>query len=282
MDDFASTDAAVWVEHQMNMAAGDAVETITNNDNLHIAATFDNGAAVDEYCYYERNITNISSSTYTKYLLRYRTSAASAAAQAKAVLIFTSGTQTILDLNYSTSWKLASGTITSGKTVDKIQLWADDDGVDGSFWVEYDYIMLYKDNFTLPNTAYGYDIDLLPREAIIAIPSKDTDATQNLGTQSIPIHISCDLDQETTTYPWKRADDTFNGEVFWDIWHNRSSEPFQWFNDGTRQFKVSIHPRFRWENRGNAAARRLDLELREYSLGDKSEETYLERFGIGL
>ena len=283
MDDFASTDPAVWVENLMNMAAGDAVETITNNDYLHISATFNNGAGVDEYCYYERDITNVAASTCGRYLLRYRTSAAAAAAKAKAILVFSdASTQTILAAGYSTSWNLASGTITVGKTVDKIQLYADDDGIDGTFWVEYDFILIYTGTFTLPNTAYGMNIDLAPREAVIGIPSKDTDTTQNLGTQSIPIMIGCDLDQETDDYSWKRANDTFDGQVFWDIFHNRSSEPWQWFNDGTRQFKVSVHSRFSWSKIGNATGRRLDLELREYSLGNKAEETYLERFGIGL
>jgi len=159
---------SAWTQYLNNMVAADAVPTISNGDWLEIKAVFDE-AATDEYVYYEKDISNISSDTYTRFLLRWKTSASSLGAKAKVILVFTSGSQTILDGSYSTSWQVTSGDITSGKTIDKIQVYADDDGTDGTFYVYYHFVLLHKDTFTLPNVAYGSDFNPSPRYAIVPI-----------------------------------------------------------------------------------------------------------------
>jgi len=257
---------------------------VVYGDQFRIIGTCD--AAADEYVYYEKDIPDILSNTYSKYLLRWRTGNSSAGLGAKAQIYFSDlTTQTILgDPNpeYSTTWQIASGTVTADKTIGSLRLWADDypnSVAAGESHVYYDFFLLYKAPFTLPNIAGGMNIDFPPREAILQPPGRDVNITQNLGTESAVVNIGCDLDQNT----WKRSGDTIDGQVFLDILHNRSSEPWQWLDTGSHQFKVSVHPTFRWLNNGDGSTSRLlDLVLKEYSLGDKSNETYLERYGIGL
>ena len=275
--DREGTDTNSWEvnENLNNMAGGDATLTVDNGDYFKIEAVFDGGAGVDEYCYYEFDMTNISSDVYTQYLIRWKTSDAANGAMAKVFLDFTAGDQTILTSSYSTDWTVSTGTITAGKTIDQIRLYADDDGTDGTFYVYYDFTLLFKNTFTLPNLAYGLDFDHPPKEVFPFIPSKATNPTQHLGTENAVVNIGCDLN----IGPWKRTAnpvDTVKAETFMDIWHNRSSEPWQWMNFGNRQFKVTTHPRF------NLSDNRLDLRCTEFSLGNKSEETYVERFGLNL
>lgn len=271
-------DTTSWTENRNNMLDGDATLSVENNDYFKIKAIFDDGAT-DEFCNYEYDFSNISSDTYTNFFVRYKTSVGADGAQAKVILVFTDGTQTILDESYSTSWTVASGDITSGKTIDKIQLYAEDEGDDGTFYVYYDFVLLYKNTFTFPNTAYGLDFTPPPRYALLQPPSKVTDTQQNLGSRSATVRIGCDLDQGD----WTRSGDYVDAEVFLDIAHNSSSEPWQWYDDGKRRFKVSLEdPVIRYLNNGSTTERRLELLLREYSLGDKSVETYVERFGLNL
>jgi len=274
-------DKTSWNVTRHSMDAAHTTIEVMSGDYFKIKGVFDEGAT-NEYSYYQYNMTNISSDIYTKFLCRYKTSELANGARAKIALVFTSGSQTVLDYCYSTTWDVVVTDITAGKTIDYIQFWVDDDGTDGTFYTYYDFALLHKGTFTLPNTAYGMNFAPAPRYAYLGIPSKVTDTTQNLGSESATVNIGCDLDQVTDTLTWKRTGDTIDGEVFLDIAHNSSSEPWQWLDTGSHQFKVTVDPKFDWSNLGGATGRRLDLLLREYSLADKSGETYAERFGIGL
>jgi len=273
-------------ETVVNMAVGDATPSTLHGDWLKIEAVFD-GGATDEYCYYEKDITNISSDTYKKFFVRYKTSESANGAQAKVVLVFTSGTQTILDSAYSTLFTVASGDITAGKTIDKIQFWADDDGTDGTFYVYYDFLLLCAGTFTFPNVGHGLEFTPPPRYAIIPIFSRVGDITQGGGSELATVRASCDLDVGT----WKRlvangysADDYIDAQVIDEISHNTYHEPWQWLDTGTgRQFKATLEtPVFRYMPSGNKTTHILDLLFREYRLSDASNESYVERFGLNL
>lgn len=252
--------------------------TAPNNDVLRVTGTCQSSG--DEYFYAERDITNISSDTYTKYLVRWRTSVASAGLGAQVVLIFTDGSQNIVGATnpeFSTLWTISTGTITAGKTIDKIRLYGNDypnSVASGAFWVDYDFVMLYKDNFTLPNVA-DFNFTPPPTYANIPIPGRVGNITQNLGSESATVQIGCDLD----IGDWTRAGDYINGEVFADIAHNTYSEPWQWLDTGTQQFKVTLEtpefPRL-------ASEQKLALLFREYRRSNASNETYVERFGLNL
>jgi len=259
----------------------DVSKTILHGDWFTIEGTPD--SAADEYVYYTGNLQSFDSDIYTKYLLRWKTSASGNALGARAKITFTSGEQWILGESapqFSTTFKVATGTITAGKTMTSLQVWADDypDSVaSGTSQVYFDFALLYPPVFTLPNVAGGMKLHLPPRKAFLAPPGRDVDITQHLGTKSAVVNISCDLDQGT----WKRSGDMIDGEVFLDILHTRW--PWQWLNTGSHQFKVTVEPTFRWVNNGDGSTSRLlDLVFTEYSLSDKSNETYAERFGIGL
>jgi len=266
----------------------------SDGDVFTITGTCD--AAADEWYYRKHDATDFSSTTYNKWMSRYKTSVGSNGLGAVLKVKYGDASyESLLGSNpvFSTDWTVATGTLTSGKTVDEILIYADDypDSIAaGAFSVYFDFIMFYKDAFTLPNVAGGMNIDFPPREAIIPIPGRDTNLKQHLGTEDALINIICDLDQSNATDDWKRPQgtltpktDNIHGEVFLEMLHERSSEPFQWLDTGSHQFKVTVHPKFRWVNNGDGSTSRLlDLVLKEYSLGSKADETYAERFGIGL
>jgi len=270
---------------------------VENRDYLKITGTCD--AAADEYVVYDYDLaTNISPSTYTKYLIRWKTSHSAAALGATANILFSDASRQHLinadDIpQFSTSWKVTAGTITDpggGATIDKVELNADDypdTTAAGASSVYYDFILLYKDDFTLPNTAFGLGFNPFPRNISLGIPSGITGAPQNLGGDDAEFTVGCDLDQGL----WTRAGDSYAGQVFDEISHNASApysgqlaaEPWQWLNtELNRQFKVTTHPIWSWDKIGDATGTRLDVTFKEYFLGNKAEETYLERFGIVL
>lgn len=279
----ASDPTTFYSENRQNMDPAHATPSTLYGDVLQIEAIFDDGAT-EEIVYYEKDITNISTNTYSKYLLRYKTSASSAGAHAQVMLDFTAGDQTILDDAYSTTWKIATGDITSGKTVDKIRFYADDDGTNGTFYVYYDFLLLHNGIFTLPNVAYDLEFRPPPRYASIPIPSRVGDITQNMGSESATVRMSCDLDIDNDTDDWKRPQGTLspktdydNGEVFKEIAHRSYTEPWQWLDTGTEQFKVTLEePVFRRMGTGHV----LDLLFREKRVSCGSNESYVERFGL--
>ena len=260
------------------------------NDYFELQGTCDD--AGDEYFYVEYDMTNISSDVYTKYLVRWKTSASSNGLGAQVVLIFTVGDQYIVGSvapEFSTDWTVSSGTITSGKTIDKIRLYANDEPntvTAGTYQVNYDFCLLHKDTFTFPNVAFGLDFTPPPRYATIPISSRVGDITQNLGSESATVRASCDLDIDNDTNDWKRPqgtltpkDDYVNGEVFMEIAHRSYTEPWQWLDTGKEQFKVTLeNPVFRRMGKGHI----LDLLFREKRVSDASNELYYERFGLNL
>lgn len=277
-------DDTSWGETVNNMTAANATLTVTYGDVFKITAVFDD-TALDEYCFYEYDITNITSTAYPKYLVRWKTSESSAGAKALIELVFTDSTVQNIPLGYSTEWTITNGTITSGKTIDQVRFYADDDGTDGTFYVYYDFLLLYKGAFPMPNTV-PVNLNFPPRYANIGIPVRVGDITQNLGSESAFAQVSCDLDIGT----WKRYDDStppicldyVHGEVFYDISHNSNTEPWQWLDTGSEQFKITLQTPVLRRRGGNESTHVLDLVFREYRLSDASNETYVERFGLNL
>lgn len=247
--------------------------TIDNDDYFKLDVTV-SGGNEETKVVNDANIGRLTTA-YPLILFRYKTSNSNIKAKIIAEFTGAEGTQEVLADSSSTSnrWTVGSETLDLGKTLDHIHVYADH----ATGTVRYDFILVCEGQFALPNVAYGMNMDLPPQEALIGIPGRDTNVTQNLGTESALINIGCDLDQGT----WKRSGDTIDGEVFLDMLHNRSGQPWQWLDTGSHQFKVTVHPKFSWENRGNVVGRRLDLILKEHSLGSKADEFYEERFGIG-
>lgn len=248
-----------------------AAIAVDNGDYFKITIS---ASAGNKIAYYVNNFTDLNSNTYKKIMFRYQTSDGNI--KAKILLRFVGGAteQVVLDETSSTTFVAGSVDVTSGQTIDKVRLYANQ----ATGWVKYDFVVIYEGDFTLPNIAHGMNIDFPPREDTLRQWNRDVDILASGGSESALINIGCDLDQGT----WKRTGDTIDGEVFLNILHSRSDEPWQWLDTGDHQFKVTVHPEFSWEKRGDTVGRRLDLILKEYSLGSKTDERYTERYGIGL
>jgi hypothetical protein len=216
---------------------------------------------------------SLSSSTYTKIRFRYKTLYDTTA---KVIIEFNDATtQTVLAETSSSTYTAVTATITSGKTIDHIHLYA----CDGAGGVFYDFIQIYADDFTFPNAV---DIRFNPssRNVNLGIPSAIGIGLQNLGADPATVELDCDLDVQYDEDAgdagcWKRSGDTDAGEVFLDVLHNQSSFPWNWLVWGNKAMRVTMD---------RAPQRNYDgtttLYLTEYRDIEGSEETYADRFGI--
>jgi len=276
----ATTEAlGTWTFNNTNLPG--ATLTVEHNDWFTIQGTLTTTA--DEYAYAEIDVANtVSTTLYPYYLLRYKTSASANGLAAKARIIYAGeppSSEWILTESFSTLFNLKTGMLTSGKIIDKIQLFADDYPNtlnSGTFSVSFDFFLICKEPFAIPNTMYGLNFTPPPKYAKIPIPSRVTDITQNLGSENATVHAICNLDRGN----WKRSGDILKGQVFIDIAHNTYQHPFQWLTTGQgHKFKVSLEePVFRYEDKRHI----LELLFTEYSRSSKSNESYVERFGLNL
>jgi hypothetical protein len=276
-DLYAATEAlGTWTFNNINLPG--ATATFSLDDILTIEGTLTSVA--DEYAYAQIDVANtVSTTVYPYFMVRYKTSAASNGLAAKVRVVYTDATSDYpLPSSFSTTWKVAKATLTTGKIIDQIRLIADDDPnsvASGTYDVYYDFFLVHAGTFTFPNTQYGSEFTPPPRYATIPIPSRVGDVTQNLGSESATWQASCNLDLGD----WKRASDYVNGEVFIDIAHNTFQHPFQWLDTGKEQFKATLEtPRFIEHSDSHT----LDLLFREYRRSSGSNESYVERFGLNL
>ena len=234
---------------------------------------------------------DLSSTIYTKIRFRYRTCYDTTAKVILGYSTYDSGETPVQNVadgdaclimaeTASTTWSIVTASIPTGKTVDHIILYA----CDGQGYAEYDWIEIYKDNFTFPNVV---DLRFTPssRNVNLGIPSGLVLGTQNLGANPARIELDLDLDMETTTYEWQRsASDRENVDVFLDIIHNQSVDvdwqylvwgrnpdtPFAW----RRGMRVVIDDIPVRNNYGTGT-----LNMHEYSESNM-DDTYRERWNI--
>lgn len=252
---------------------------VANDDIYDIEATASIGNHVGYYSYPDEggaNNLSLGSTTYTK--IRYRFKCGNANVKAKIVLVFSdASTQTILAETNSQVFLTGVVTITAGKTIDHIRLYCNT----ATGHVYYDFAMIYKGDFTIPNTKYGQSFIAPGRLATNEAPGALGDEIQNLGNKSAIVDMSCDLDIGT----WTRANDTMRGQVFLDIVHNSPTEPFQWLDlgDQVAQFKVLLDAP-EWQNNASEgeAASVLHIVFHEYRKAPANSETVNERFGLDL
>lgn len=245
-------DASSYVEHEDGCSA---TLTVLNGTVFRIGV---GSAAGNKIVYYEYDLADISSTIYGKFLVRYKTSSSSI--KAKVVLVFTSGTQTVMAETSNTTWTTASADITSGKTVDKIRLYA----TSATGVVYYDFISLY----TGTQTFHNYDVlDVNPRvkAPVLAIPGSDTDVTQLLGRANTLITIEGPMRSGKS---WGGSKLTY-GEFLMQL---LSEKKFQWFTSDQGNFKVTPVPEgfhFR-QSKDSDYQLHYVLALREYDVGDAS------------
>jgi hypothetical protein len=236
--------------------------------------------AGDEFAYYRNDITNISSDTYTKYLIRYKTSEASSGLGAKVVLNFTAGNQTILSTSFSTTWTTASGDITAGTTIDSIDIYADDNPdtvASGTYQVYYDFILLYKNNFSMPHIHREHL--MLPETGVnIKIPGRTGNVFQHLGADSPRIVLESDMDNWET---WGSS--PAYGQYFYEFWMLSYTDLWQWYTSDLINCKV-CNPRIEiFKDRGLRTQRGWRMTMDLYSLIGGQESvwgTALEWLGL--
>lgn len=193
--------------------------------------------------------------------------------------MFSDGNQTVLNNVNSTTLTTAAVTLTTGKTLTYVQFGANT--ANGT--VYFDFVLIYKGDFTIPNCAAGIDWMPTPRYAHLKPWGMIGSHTQNGGSDPAEWHIIGDLTNGT----WTRTGDTDHllGEVFYDISHNSATEPWQWFNSGLGQCKVTLDtPIFHRAATNDKLDWTINIVLREYRLSSAgcSHESYGSRFHLEL
>lgn len=211
--------------------------TVLHGDIFQIEGAPDD--AGDEYVHYEKDITNFSTNTYTKYVVRSKTSVSSNGLKPYISWQFTAGFQDIA-LDFSTRWKVSTGTITASKTVDKIRLAATDDPdalAAGTYQVYYDFVLACRNIFTFPHVKKIY-LKTPQKLAQLEIPGRAGDIIQKLGMKSPEIVIEGDMKAGET---WGDTTLTY-GEILMRIMN--SSDPWQWleFSLGSEDVGFKVTP----------------------------------------
>lgn len=266
-----------WTE---NDGGSTVTYTIDEYNNLDIEITAYVGDAYVETKTAGNNL-GLSSTTHTRARFRYKTSGN---ATAKIVLEFNdASTQTLLAETASSTWVVGDVAITTAKTIDHIYLYC----CDGTGHVYYDFLQIYANNYILPNVV-RMDLPSVLNAPVLPIPGFSGSKSQKLGSE-IQFTMTCDLDMEHSTVTWKRpqgdtATDSNNLDPLYELWHYMGCDNnylWTWLSLGSpdMQFKAELV-----ETRPSLSGEEgmVDLVWREYRHGNASDETYTERFGIGL
>jgi hypothetical protein len=279
------SDVTGWVETHNDLAAGLAT---WNGDYFRISGTCDNVA--NECAYWIKNITNFSTDIAAKLLVRWRTSAAANGLQAKINVIYTAG-ETNTVLGFSTAWKVTVIDLPTGKTVDKIQLEADDNPdslATGSFYVEFDFVLICQGIFTWPFVSGGVELEGFNNLQHLKIPGKVGNATQYLGGDDSTIRVYGDIDStgvDAAGVPvinsgWHGRWTAHDAEAFYQILHYGFGDPWQWFTSDVASLKVTVDRMRISQAKTDENLLSYELDMHEYRLGSANVETHLERFGI--
>ena len=258
--------------------------TITSNDWLTLTVSGSAGNAVAYYSY-PSEATNhdvnlgLSTTLYTKVRWRF---ICTGTTRAKIVLVFTGaeGTQTVLDATSASTWTVGSATITAGKTLDHIRLYANV----GTGTVVYDFIQISKGNFTFPNIV-SINKAFEQRVGFNSVFGAGGDSTQGGGSHSKNFDVSCDLTVSNDNDDWKRPQGTLAGktdyeagQVFDEIIHEcyDQDNEWQWISLEDRgAFKAIVSVTAQPSSEGESM---LTLNVREYPGENANSQTEAQRF----
>jgi hypothetical protein len=279
-------DITGWTKTEAGLAASMTAE---HGDYFEISGTCDNVA--NEYAYYTKDITDISTTIYPKLLVRWKTSEAANGLQARITAWYNDATFTDTVLGFSTIWKTSTIDLVAGKTLDKIRIYADDNPdtiAAGTFYVYFDFILVCQGIFTFPFVSGGVELEGFNNLQHLKIPGKVGNATQYLGGDDSTIRVYGDIDTtgvDASGVPvinsgWHGRWTTHDGETFYQILHYGFGDPWQWFTSDVATLKVTLDHMVLKQAKANENLLSYDLLMHEYRLGSGSAETHLERFGI--
>lgn len=270
LEDCNEANAPNWDKTESNMTMAPIV--VVNDDIFDLQGTV---TGATPYGYWKNHtVLGLSTTVYKKCRIRYKVSGAGCHARVRAH--FNGGdTQDLLVSGSSSTWKTIAYDLTGAYTLDYLSLWV----MDASGHVYFDFALVYKDDFTFPNTAHGLSFVPAARYVRPVPPGMAGAETENLGSDLAVVTIHSDLDLGT----WTRTGDVLPGEVFLDIVHNSKTEDFQWLDLGDLlcKFKVTLDkPEFEAQTSESTAQKLLLLMLYEYRRGPANDETYAERYGL--
>jgi hypothetical protein len=279
-------DITGWTKTEAGLAATLAVE---NGDYFKISGTCD--SAANEYAYYEKDITDISTTLYPVLLVRWKTSEAANGLQARITAWYNDATFTDTVLGFSTIWKTTIIDLAAVKTLDKIRIYADDNPntiAAGTFYVYFDFILVCQGIFTWPFVSDGINLDGWNNNQYLKILSKVGNQTQWISADDSTLQVAGDIDTtgvDAAGVPvvgegWHGRWTTHDAEAFYQILHYGFGDPWQWFTSDVASLKVTLdHLKIR-QSKSNENLLSYILDMHEYRLGSGSAETHLERFGI--
>ncbi len=269
MDDCTNASVGNWAKTEDGQSL--AALVVSNDDVFDAEATVSAG---NKKGYWDTNVATYSTTVYAK--CRWRVKCGNASVKVGITLVFNDATtqDILVDMNTQV-WKAGVGTITSGKTLTHVRF-----NVDNAVGHVYiDFILIYKADFTIPNTGMLAHFSVAGRLPILEPVSALGDTIQNLGLHSAVVEMHCNLDIGV----WTRAGDLLPGQVFLDIIQASMTEPFQWIVLGVQQaqFKVLlVMPDFQYTASESKASHNLLLTFREYRRAPANSETAAERFGL--
>lgn len=265
------------------MTGAQATQEVEKNAYFKLTGVCD--GAGDEFVYYEKDVTNISMDDFTHFVIRWKTSVASSGLGARVRLVFTSGTEFILGSSApefsstADTWKLTTGTITStGKTLDKIRLYADDDPdslASGTYYVYYDYILLYNDDFEFPYVTEPIELSNVNREGILRIPGRVGDVVQYMGMDSPLITIRGEMDSNAN---WGTD---LVGAKLYEVTQRRHAAPWRFFQSDLGNFPVEIVSFIiRQAHTRTGGQRTYELVVRKLDEYCGSNDSYSEYYNV--
>ena len=218
----------------------------------------------------------LNPTVFARIRIRYKCNNSSV--KAGALVTFASGTQTVLAASNSLTLTVVDVLLDSAKgTISTVALYA----TTAAGTVYYDYVVIYKEFVTFPNTTEALLFYPKPRFSPIPLTTGIT-ATQHNGSDGAEVHVTCDF----TLGTWKSGADTVNGQAFLENIHNQSDgEPWQWIDTGQHQFKAYMsEPIFTYSADTEHRVETASFVWHEYRLSSpwNPHETYLTRWGLDL
>jgi hypothetical protein len=265
-------------------------------------------AASGESCFWsyydETGASNIgkSTATYTKILIRWGTSVTATGLGFKVGAVFTGGTAegdppdqwivgTLTTPAYSANgFTTTSVTLTPGKTLDHIRLYAVSEKNANSESISIDFILVYKGIFQFPQLTGGIEQDFQNNFARIQAPGRIGNITQYLGCQDSQFHIFGDICYEDSgTYPagspsWRDGSMSrtwlIYGQFVRELIHTAGTDPWQWMTSDIADCKVTVDHATISQITTNDDIFHFDMALYEYRESGASMESYVERWEL--
>ena len=232
-----------WTEYVHRMTPANATPTSEDGDILQIAALTDDAGEI-EFCYYEFDNTDFPTSTYGELHMKYRTSTNSNAIEPRLQLLFSDGSAQTIHFSYSTTLIVRKASITPGKSLEKIRLYAYSPATapTTTYYIYVDWLMMHKGTFEFPNVRPG---GVFPRfhenVAKLSVPGRHGPIRQRLGMDDLAIIIRGEMQSGET---WGSISSRY-GDYFMDIIRGMNEvtdtrEPFQYLFTDLGNFQVIL------------------------------------------